>query len=295
MKRFLVLCLSVILLFTSVTTVNAAGLNPPVSDLSTGVYYTTSQLSIRLRAYPGATIIYTTNGKTPKATINLLGKISITEGKIYTKPISISNSTTIQTIALKRFYPVSAVAKYSYEIYNPVKLENTVKQKFYKFNYSSYASTITYTANNGKKGSFAKTYPGIQTGTVNCTWYTFVHLKSSTGREFLFDIPGGADGKNWYAKAIASSHQIKYSGNNGLEDLIHNNSNRPIYNIVVSFERNGSGTNGHVMMIDAIINGKLYYSDNTAPGVLRTSNSVSEFKNKYSGGNGKILGVVHIK
>jgi len=48
------------------------------------------------------------------------------------------------------------------------------------------------------------------------------------------------------------------------------------------------------MLIDAIINGKIFCSDNRSPDKLVVYNSVAEFKKAYSGSNGTIIGVIYV-
>lgn len=306
LKNMFVLLMLFVLLAASSFPVSAA--NPSVllssalsvaASVPPGVYYADNGIDVRLSS-ANAFIVFTTDGSTPAATRSLRWNgivLNVQRGAEYTgaAPIKITGNRTIKAIALSRaniLAPQSAVISFSYEVYSPTALRNAVVQKFNQFNYNSYGATQTYTAQNGRNGSLAKTYPGIASGTVNCTWYTFVRIRHNLGRIVLFASEGGLNGKHWYGKIVSNSNQIKYAN---LENLIEANKNRPIYNVVVSFERNGTGTAGHVMLIDAIINGVVYYSDNSQPGKFLTKNSVSEFKKAYSGFNGNIVGVVHLK
>ncbi len=272
---------------------------PVAASIPPGIYYSDNGIDVRLSA-SNSFIVYTTNGSTPTATRSLQGfqiVLKVTNGAEYLGPVPIKvrGNTTIKAITLSRTNILagpSAVINFSYEVYSPTALRNAVVQKFSQFNFNSYDATQKYTAKDGSIGSLPKTYTGITPGTVNCTWYTFVRIRHNLGRTVLFTSAGGLNGKYWYSKIVANSNQIKYAN---LEDLIRANRNRPIYNVVVSFERNGTGTAGHVMLIDAIINGVIYFSDNSKPGVLTTRNSVADFKNLYSGFNGNIVGVVHLK
>jgi hypothetical protein len=265
------------------------------SDKASGAYYADNGISISLKAYPGSTIVYTTDGSIPQArmVLGILNPVQITRGTKYTGPIFITGNKTIKAIALYNiFTPVSPVATFSYQIYKPTALANAVSQKFKGFNYNSYPDKVKYTANNRTLGTFEKR--GITP--INCTWYTFVRIQYYLKRSILFESAGGLNGKQWYGKIVSNTNQIKYSGGSGLENLIKANKNAPVYNIVVSFERNPGAvqTYGHVMLIDAIINGKVYYSDNSKPGVL-LSNSIAAFKSTYYKTNGNIVGVVHLK
>lgn len=302
---FAMLMLFVLLATTSVPA-SAGNLSAPANNSLTvaasvppGVYYADNGIDVRLSSL-NAFIVYTTDGSTPSATRELQVfriVLKIQRGTEYLgpTPIKITGNRTIKAIALSRtniLTPPSSVANFTYEVYSPTALRNAVVQKFNQFNYNSYDATQKYTAKDGSVGSLSKTYVGITPGTVNCTWYTFVRVRHNLGRIVLFTSAGGLNGRHWYEKIASSSTQIKYSS---LESLIQANKNRPIYNVVVSFERNGSGTAGHVMLIDAIINGVVYYSDNSQPGKLLTKNSVSEFIKSYDSFNGKIVGVVHLK
>ncbi len=293
---FMAFALLIVNFFVAPTPAKAALTLTVISDKTSVVYYEDNGLTVSLRSFPGTVIVYTTDGTTPQASLRLsvvTQSLVITHGIKYTGPITITGNKTIKAIALYDILtPVSPVASFSYEVYKPSVLIDTVKQKSKGFVLSSYPSTITYKAKNGSTGSLTKTYAGIKPNTVNCTWYTFVRIKYNLNRTVLFTSAGGLDGKYWYSKIASTSNQVKYPS---LEKLIEENKNRPIYNVVVSFERNPGGTNGHVLLIDAIINGKVYYSDNYQPGVLVVCNSVRDFKNKYSGSNGSILGVVHMK
>jgi len=288
------LFLLIVQFFVVITPAQAAEALYVKSSRAPGVYYSDTTLYVSLYGVTGSVIVYTTNGTTPSA--RYYGTyLSISNGTRYTGSIPVSGKMTIKAVALKLLHTTSPVASFSYEVYKPTQLGNAVLTKFGGFNYNNYASIQTYTAQDGSTGSFSKTYTGITPGTVNCTWYTFVRIRYNLGRKVLFSSAGGLNGRYWYGKIVANTQQVKYSGSTGLENLISTNKNRPVYNIVVSFERNGSGTAGHVMLIDAIINGKVYYSDNSRPGAILTKNSISEFKSAYSSYNGNIVGVVHLK
>jgi hypothetical protein len=297
MKKLMSLAITFVLLFSTLAVftspVQAATLTIQPSR-APGVYYTDTSIGVSLITYPGATVVYTTNGTNPIASINLLGILTIKNGVKYTGTLYLSSTKTIKAIALKQYYAPSGIYSFKYEVYSPTRLAEAARVKHSSFSYNSYPVKIVYTAANGYTGSFMKTYTGITPGTVNCTWYTYAK-SMYYGKPVLFSTPGGLDGKNWYSKAVSNSRQVKYYGNNGLEALITANMNRPVYNIVVSFQRNGTGTNGHVMMIDAIINGVIYYSESSSPGIWRSAISVAAFKSKYLSYNGSIVGVVHLK
>jgi len=302
MKNLLVRVLAVMLLFavffTTPGPVSAATNLYVLSSRASGMYYSDSGISVTLSTYPGATIVYTTNGRYPSAKIDLFGRLTINEGYRYTGALSIRGNVVLRAIALKKWTNNSPTYTFRYDVYSPTNLANSVRAKHAGFNYNDtgkYPQNLYYTAATGRKGYFSKTYAGIKAGTVNCTWYTLARVKYNLGREVLFTSEGGLNGGQWYGKIVSNSNQVKYGGSNALEDLVRANNNYPIYNIVVTFPRNGTGTAGHVMLIDAIINGKVYFSDNSQPGVFITVNSITEFKQRYQGSNGSITGVAHLK
>lgn len=98
--------------------------------------------------------------------------------------------------------------------------------------------------------------------------------------------------------------QKKYPGKNCLSKIVSANNNKNVYNIVVTFpnsyvdgKNNGYGGAGHVLFIHAIIDGKVYYSDNYRyagkPEGSVIVKSVSEFTNYFSYHYGGPTGAVH--
>jgi len=264
------------------------GIQPTVKP---GIYYTDTNIEVGLITLPGVKIIYTIDGSTPIATMNSFGSLNIKNGRLYNGPISIRYglTRTIKAISFRRWYEKSPVFSFTYEVYSPFRLMEAARIKHSYFNYITYNSKLYYKVQRGNPSYFNK----YNNGNINCTWYTYAK-SIYYNTPVLFTSAGGLDGRQWFGKVVPSIHQIKYAGNNGLEALISANKNRPIYNVIVSFEKNGSGTSGHVMMIDAIINGKIYYSESFSPGVWKSEASVSNFKSKYYAHNGSIVGVVHL-
>lgn len=150
-----------------------------------------------------------------------------------------------------------------------------------------------------RKGEYPKGY---------CTKYTYDKLAS------VGIVIGNAgsnktvgNGNQWYKKI--KNKQVtwpsKYDcqcidGNNALETIIANNNGEPVYNIVISYEHAYRAKSnvpqeydscGHVMMIDAIIDGVVYFSDNYNN--KANSKTVSEFKQYYNSHYGNILGAAH--
>lgn len=265
------------------------------ASASSGTYYKTDGLSVSLTTNSASIIVYTLNDTQPKATYhNLI--LNITNGIQYTEPIKITGTNKkIRAIALPLNILItpSAEAVFTYDVYNKDKLVSDVMKKFAGFHYDDekvYPDPIKVKTKNGSFESFDKYYIGI-----NCTWYAFARSKYNTGREILFDKPTGLNGGAWTKRMIENSSQVIRLGSDALEYLIKVNQNRPIYNIIVSFPTNPSKTkDGHVLLIDAIIDGKIYYSDNFFPGKMRIL-KVQDFKEEYKKTNGAITGVVQLK
>jgi CotH kinase protein/Chitobiase/beta-hexosaminidase C-terminal domain/Lamin Tail Domain/Fn3 associated len=79
-------------------------------------YYSTSQSVPITTATPGAIIVYTTNGSTPQVDPNL----NVTNGTLYTGPLTVSSTTTIRASAFKAGYEPSFVEASSYIFVNDV-------------------------------------------------------------------------------------------------------------------------------------------------------------------------------
>ena len=73
-------------------------------SLASGTYNAMATVTITA-ATPGATIYYTTNGLTPT-----------TASRVYTGPITVSSTTTIEAVASANGYRASAVASATYTI-----------------------------------------------------------------------------------------------------------------------------------------------------------------------------------
>ena len=113
------------------------------------------------------------------------------------------------------------------------------------------------------------------------------------------------NGSRWYynlksnAKTSTGYVQKKYSGKSCLTKIVNANNGKNVYNIVVSFPKSyrSSSSVGHVLFIHAIIDGKVYYSDNYRyqgkPEGSVIVKSVSEFTNYFSSNYGGITGAVH--
>lgn len=159
---------------------------------------------------------------------------------------------------------------------------------------SDYDNGILSDGSTSVWGRFNKYYSGIRSGTVNCTWYTGKKCDSN-GFNLNYFSPG--NGKDWYngIQSTDTYNATKYAGENCLSDLI-NAKGDPVTNIVVSFPYSYKGGEyGHVLYIDQIVDGNVYYSDNGSPG-KRICVTIDEFLAKYkNSGNGSPIGCVHLE
>lgn len=115
-----------------------------------------------------------------------------------------------------------------------------------------------------------------------------------------FNVDWSGDGKNVYGNIYEGEHSNftakKYKGTNCLNDMIAAEGN-PVTDIVISFPRSPKYGDkfGHVIYIDQIVDGKVYFSDNGSPNQPRSSASISEFLSRYASSNGSPIGCVHLK
>ncbi|MEG0857934.1 MAG: RICIN domain-containing protein [Terrisporobacter sp.] len=182
-------------------------------------------------------------------------------------------------------------------------------------------STVTKPGNNtsskGKtvtqiKGQIQETYKKSRRMTgrshfkKQCSLYVFSQLKALG----IYQTPNTYwNGNRWYSNLKSNGVtktgyvQKKYSGKNCLNKVVSANK-KNIYNVVVTFphsytsgKNKGSGGAGHVLFIHAIIDGKVYYSDNYKYGSIPEGGvivkSISEFNNYFSYHYGGITGAVH--
>lgn len=140
-----------------------------------------------------------------------------------------------------------------------------------------------------------------------CSLYVYSQLKVLG----IYQTPDTYwNGKQWYSKLKSNGvtktgyTQKKYSGKSCLSKIISANNNENVYNIVVSLPNSyvngknyGSGGAGHVLFIHAIIDGKVYYSENYRYCGIPEGNviakTVSEFTNYFSHHYGGPTGAVH--
>lgn len=117
-----------------------------------------------------------------------------------------------------------------------------------------------------KAGSFGKN------SCVNLTYAKMKHYvtdgNSPTYADGFNSSGNGKDVFTHLADTAGQSNlvvtQTKYEGNDCLQKIIDVNNGEPVMNVIVSFPKSGSGssTYGHVVFIDAIVDGKVYWTDN---------------------------------
>ena len=129
-------------------------------------------------------------------------------------------------------------------------------------------------------------------GSVSCA-----ALTKRKAQQHGFNADWYGNGKEVYGniKSNNSFDAVKYPGGNCLKDMIAAEG-EPIANIVISFPKSPTwGTKyGHVIFIDKIENGVVYYSDNGSPSSARTKN-LDDFLKAYYPSNGTPVGCVHLK
>lgn len=106
------------------------------------------------------------------------------------------------------------------------------------------------------------------------------------------------NGNAWYngvsQQHIAGNYTLKkYPGAYCLEDIIRDNGNS-VYNIVVSFSK---GRFGHVMLIHAMINGRIYFTDSYKFHNIEARKlhvlSLPGFKKHYASKGYRFIGALH--
>ena len=134
-----------------------------------------------------------------------------------------------------------------------------------------------------------------------CAWYTYQRLHNMYGKDvFGEDVGGKATGNgnqwiswdaegNYNGTVPKNDQQIPYHGSNALADIMRDYGNiaGPI---IVSFPLSPNATPrdafGHVMLIDAIIDGMVYWSDSGSMGVQRGPQTIDAFLSYYEKHNG---------
>lgn len=142
-----------------------------------------------------------------------------------------------------------------------------------------------------------------------CSLYVYTQLKALG----IYQTPDTYwNGNRWYWNlkdngiTRTAYTQKKYFGKSCLNQIVSLNNNKNVYNVLVSFPHSyvsgknyGSGGPGHVLFIHAIIDGKVYYSDNYVycgmPEGSVIVKTISEFTNYFSYHYGGITGAVHFK
>lgn len=139
----------------------------------------------------------------------------------------------------------------------------------------------------------ANRMPKNTNGTISC-----VALTSSKAQASGFTPDWSGNGKDVFANIREGDHgnyvAEKYPGGNCLNDLINKKGN-PVTDIIISFPQEYGGGNkwGHVIYIDQIVDGKVYFTDNRSA-KTGTVCSLEEFFVKYKS-NGTPNGCVHLE
>ena len=137
---------------SSSITVNAGSCATPTFNPTAGTFTTSTSVTISTTT-GGATINYTTNGTTPSSTV----------GTVYSSPVSISATSTLQAIAYESGYTNSAVASGVYTIQCATPTFNPAA--------GTYSSTQTVTISTATSGASIRyttngTTPSSSVGTV---------------------------------------------------------------------------------------------------------------------------------
>ena len=132
-------------------------------------------------------------------------------------------------------------------------------------------------------------------GSISCASLTKAKAQANG-----FDTDWSGNGNQVYGNIREGEHgnyiATKYPGGNCLKDMIGKEGS-PITDIVVSFPKDPKWGDkyGHVLYIDQIVDGKVFYTDNRNPTSPRVAASIDEFLAKYAPYNGSPVGCVHLK
>ncbi|MCH5314356.1 MAG: hypothetical protein J1E81_00475 [Eubacterium sp.] len=147
-----------------------------------------------------------------------------------------------------------------------------------------------YNASKQKANNMTKNVDG----SISCASLTKAKAEANG-----FNADWNGNGNQVYNNISAGEHSnyaaTKYAGGNCLQDLIKAEG-EPITDIVISFPKSPSyGTKyGHVLYIDQIVDGKVYFSDNIAPTTGKVL-TIDQFLKNYANSNGTPIGCVHLK
>lgn len=141
---------------------------------------------------------------------------------------------------------------------------------------SSY-NTNTYYSYYDYSGIYRNTW-GLYTRYDGCTWYAFNRYKQLSGSQLMFQGAGGGNAQDWNDRIMTS--QFKKLAPSALTDGIMN---------AVAVDDQGSPINGvyygHVVHIEAVFSGNVYFSEGWYSGgrfhsrLVKTS--ISNFSNVY--------------
>lgn len=154
------------------------------------------------------------------------------------------------------------------------------------------------------KNAGAKTWYG--SGCVKMTYAKMKHfITDGKGPQYAKGYSSSGNGKDVVSHLADTSGrtdlpftQTKYKGTNCLKDLIASHGD-PATDIVVSFPDVKSWEDGelygHVVYIDAIVDGKVYLTDTANASKFRVYDSIDAFLNKYAESFGRASGAVHFQ
>ena len=130
---------------------------------------------------------------------------------------------------------------------------------------------------------------------VNCTYLTYGRIKEKTGYAYQFTQDYDLNGNRWHKYSPDSAKRQQKFGT--IEDAVR--AYGPVVeNVVVSFEKSYGTTPeerqyGHVLLLEAIIDGVVYYSDIVNPQRMERK-SIADFLREYNKLYSNVAGVVKI-
>ncbi|WP_020225048.1 hypothetical protein [Holdemania massiliensis] len=138
---------------------------------------------------------------------------------------------------------------------------------------------------------------------VALTHAKFKYYMSGDGPKFINGYSG--NGCDYVNNLVDNSSQTgvpitqtKYTGSDCLQQIVNSHPGEPVTDIIVSFQFSGSGGSaGHVIYIDAIVDGQVYLTDNwkSSEILCYSMDEFIKFYNAQGNGNhcGLPIGAVH--
>lgn len=127
----------------------------------------------------------------------------------------------------------------------------------------------------------------------NCTYLTSGRIKEKLGYDYQFTQNYGLNGNKWYTYSPDDAErQEKFAT---LQDAI-SHYGPAVENLVLSFQKSyGSDTRyGHVLLVEAVVDGYVYYSDVVRPTQIEKK-TIDAFFKEYNKLYGSLVGVVKLK